>query len=375
MKRSLQIAFFIIGVLLPLLFYELWGKELVIAIFEGKGTVFSGFVNAIYPRFAVEKNRLPLDFFMHKSFQIILRCSLLFLLAGLFFYSQKKYSRFSTLTANFSSVKTSVHAVIGLRIVFFLLLLVAGKDIYDDLRALLPMEDFFRPISFLKVLHIPFPSKRESFILYGIFFFACFMGIFGIRPVAFSTLAAVCFILYQAYLNSFEKMDHGFAPLIYAALLFPFVLFEKYKAKKKNTPIFYSWSLRLIQIVIALVYFQAGIEKLLISGFHWVSAETFRSYIYLHNAPVGLWVASSDFLSFLLPLCGLVFQLSFPLLLFYPKLLKLPILLTGVLFHLGTVLLFGISHFFNPWLFTYIFFIDLSLIGKPISSLSTYFKT
>ena len=106
-----------------------------------------------------------------------------------------------------------------------------------------------------------------------------------------------------------------------------------------------------------LTYFFAGTEKLLISHFSWINPITFKAYLALHQAPIGMIVAENTLLCTLLPIGALVFQLTFFIILFYPKMSKWYIL-GGFCFHWGTTLLFGISWFINPWLMPYLFFID-----------------
>jgi hypothetical protein len=169
--------------------------------------------------------------------------------------------------------------------------------------------------------------------------------------------------LFQGWLFGFEKIDHTFSTLTYAALLIPFLLYEYTKAQKMRAATQAAWPLQLIRICIAMVYLMAGLEKLFIAGIDWIYPDSFRSYLYLHQAPIGIWVAESDFLCALMPLLAMLFQLGFIAILFVPR-LKTLILLSGVAFHTGTYLLLEVGWYINAWILVYFFFIDWTWLDQ-----------
>jgi hypothetical protein len=176
-------------------------------------------------------------------------------------------------------------------------------------------------------------------------------------------IAALVFLLMQGWLFSFEKTDHTFSTLTYAALLMPFLLHEYTKAVRDGMMTQAGWPLQLIQVCIAMVYLMAGLEKLLIGGLDWISPDSFRSYLYLHQAPAGVWVARSDLLCTVLPLGAMLFQLGFICILFFPR-LKLLIILSGIAFHTGTYVLLEVGWYINAWVFVYIFFLDWTWLDR-----------
>lgn len=127
-------------------------------------------------------------------------------------------------------------------------------------------------------------------------------------------------------------------------------------------------------IVTCVVYFVSGLEKLLMSGFGWLDPETFRTYLFIHKTDLGMRIIDNNYLMRALPFLAWVLQLSFPVILFYEK-AKYVILPAGIAFHIGTVLLLGISSLENPWLFNYIFFFDWSKFGEKLAVLPAYFRT
>jgi hypothetical protein len=189
--------------------------------------------------------------------------------------------------------------------------------------------------------------------------------IFSIQPVLSSVVAAALVILLQGWLFSFEKIDHTFSTLTYAALVMPFLVYEYAKAAKKKQHTQAGWPLQLICVCIAAVYFMAGLEKLLIAGLDWIRPDSFRSYLYLHQAPIGLWVAKSNLLCTILPLVAMLFQLGFFTILFYPALRPF-VLLSGIAFHTGTYLLLEVGWYINAWIMVYIFFIDWTWLDRCI---------
>lgn len=365
----------LLALLCFLVFYISSGAEFMKLAYEGNApTWFSTIVEVFYPRFFAEKNRLDLDFFLKKANQVALRFSIIVVLSLVFYSWWRLSSDFRTRLEVFTGKVTTIHNVYILRMVFYLVLIIATRDVYQDLRALQYLEEFYKPLGILKILHLPFPGKQVSFLIYGFLFLSAILVIFGIKPVFFSCMASLAFILYQAYLFSFEKIDHGYAPFTYAAMLFPFLLWERYLSKKRDEVNFTSWSLKLIMIVTCVVYFVSGLEKLLMSGFGWLDPETFRTYLFIHKTDLGMRIIDNNYLMRALPFLAWVLQLSFPVILFYEK-AKYVILPAGIAFHIGTVLLLGISSLENPWLFNYIFFFDWSKFGEKLAVLPAYFRT
>lgn len=360
----------LICVLGIVIFYVLVGRPLVVEAYQDAAPVWFNFIiNVLYPRFWVEKYRFELGFFLQKADQVLFRFALVNGMAIAFTIFFSYSPSFKRRVSRFWSSSVPVKRVTWLRILLYAGILFFTYDWYWYLVDFGKAAVFYKPILLLKLLGVPFPSAEVSLILCILLVLSCMAVIFSFQMVLSSVIVAALFVLIQGWINSFEKIDHTFATLTYAIILMPFLLYQQQMANRHHSSVQAGWPLQLIKLSISLVYFMAGLEKLLISGWHWLDKETFRSYIFLHQVPLGLWIAKSDFLSVLLPLFALVFQLSFISILFFPRLTAI-FLLAGIAFHMGTYLLLQVGWYFNAWVLVYIFFINWESLEKRIRSLT-----
>ncbi|MFP4290146.1 MAG: HTTM domain-containing protein [Cyclobacteriaceae bacterium] len=342
--------------------YVFFLREWVNLAYEGEAPAwFQGLIDQLYPRFAVEKQRFELAFFLQKADQIIIRLLLFTSVISWLLWINLSAVRINRL----SPLKTNIFYT-GLRLVFYLGLLYFSWHWYEDFPRLVRIEAFYKPTYLLQLMGLPILSLEIFYLLFAVYFICLLMVLLGQGKVAFSLITAALLIFFQAYFYSFEKVEHSYSTMNYVALMMPALFYElsRQKGQKQKR----SWVLFLMQATVAGIYFLAGMEKLLSSGLDWATAETFRTYIMLHDQEPGLWVAKSDFLSHLLPWTALLIQLGFPLILFFPR-YKYLILLLGVSFHLGTRLLFGIGPYFSSWLLAYAVFIDWDLLSLKIRDL------
>jgi hypothetical protein len=357
MKKSLFGIWMALTIVI-LLLYLFTGRELIVAALEGKApSWFNTIVAAFYPRLAVEKHRFHTDFFISKADQVVIRFCLvqvaLLTFAAAYTYQQSFRSRIHS----FWDIHVPVRQVEWLRVLFYLGMIFFTYDWFYYINLVRPAAVFYKPLPLLRVLGIGFPSVPVTGLLCGMLMVSYIAILLRMKPVISSAIATLLFVLLQGWLFSFEKIDHTFSTLTYAALLMPCLLYEYTKAVYSGKDIQAGWPLQLIRVCIAMVYLMAGLEKLLIAGIDWIDPDSFRSYLYLHRAPAGLWVAGSTLLCTILPLLGMLFQLGFISILFFPR-LKLIILLSGIAFHTGTYLLLDVGWYVNTWIFVYIFFIN-----------------
>ncbi len=343
--------------------YAAWGRTLAAAAVAGTAPEWlQGLVNAVYPRLAVEKHRFEAAFFLRKADQVVLRFALV---AGLLATGRYLLGRRPGLWVYghaFWNRPVPVGRVRVLQILFYAALLFFSHEWYAELASRHGAAVFYKPLPLLRPLPAGFPPPPVLALLCGSLWATCGLAMLGRWAVWSGGLAAGLFVLLQAWLYSFEKMDHTYALLTYAALPMPWLLAERQRAVREGQPLQAAWPLRLVQLVIGLVYLQTGLEKLLIGGPAWLHPETFRNYLYLHQAPLGMWVAGSDGLCVLLPALALGFELGFVLIVFRPAWAWV-FLPAGVLFHAGTYLLLGVGWYFNGWIATYIFFIPWEKLG------------
>jgi hypothetical protein len=317
---------------------------------------FTYLIDAVYPRFRVEKQRFELDFFRQKADQVVFRLALVNGLAAAALLLRQYSGAFRRRLRLFWNISVPLSRITGIRILFFAGMLFFGYEWLHYLSELSAARAFYQPLPLFRLLGIPFPSREAAGVIYGIFLLSCLAAVVNLRPVLASTLAALTFILMQGWLYSFEKIDHTFATFTYAAMLMPFMLYQAERARQRGETESAGWPLQLICLSICLVYAQAGLEKLLIAGPAWLSAESFRGYLYLHPTPLSRWVAASAVLCVLLPVTALLLQLTFISIVLVPgsRWLILP---AGWAFHAGTYELLGVGWYVGPWVIAYLFFI------------------
>ena len=358
-----NIAYFFLAVsVLATVLYLFFFRSLVSEAYHNNApSWFSNLISLAYPRFEVEKQRFELAFFQYKADQIVLRFCLVAVSLSILLLSLS----YQKLIKKYSISRSQGHFRM-LRYLFYLGLLIYTWDWYLDFEQIVRMQAFYKGVHLFRLLGVKPLALPVFYLLFGIYLFSVLLVLLDVKKIWFSALAALLFIFFQGYFFSFEKIEHSYTTLTYSAMLMPFLFYEletQNKTKGKLT----SFVLLLIQLCISGVYLLAGIEKLLTSGFSWAGAETFRTYVYLHEQPLGLMIAESDFFAHFLPWGALIFQLVFILILFLPT-YKLFFLMGGISFHWGTRLLMGIGSFFSPWIFVYIFFLNFEKITSILPS-------
>src|SRR5690606_22591998 len=143
----------------------------------------------LYPRFEIEKHRFPLEFFLSKADQIILRLFLIGALTAAGSYlintKEKVKERFSS----FWNRTTSIQNTSILRILYFSFLIIIFHDIYFDLMRLESASVFYKPITPYRLLNIPFPSETSILVICILFFLSCLLAIINFYPVLNSVIA------------------------------------------------------------------------------------------------------------------------------------------------------------------------------------------
>ena len=351
-KRRHIAVFFLLFSLLISVTYLFFFRPLVEQSYHDNAPEwFSTLVDELYPRFAVEKQRFDLAFFQYKADQVIIRLSFIMFLSGIGLWYLNP-ARF----INRHTIELPSDFYRRLRLFFYAGLLLYTWNWYEDFSRIVKMEEFYKGIHLFRFFGVGIPEIEIFYGLFAVYLISLFLVLIKNRPVLFASFTALGLVIFQGYLYSFEKIEHGYTTLTYACMLMPFLFYEL-KVQNENEKQ-KSFVLFLIQLSIAGAYFLSGAEKLLTSGFQWADAETFRTYLLLHPQEVGLWVAEQPFLLHILPWMVLFFQLSFIVVPFYPRFRHL-FLLSGIAFHWGTTWLMGIGAYLSPWIFVYVFFLDL----------------
>jgi hypothetical protein len=333
--------------LAPALAYWLWLRGLVAAYLVGSGPEwFARVAEWLYPRLPVERQRFGPDFFVQKADQVIFRWLMVVFAIGFLYFLVKNQPGLRERLRTWWGAVLDAPTLARLRVGFYLATLWFTWPWWAELRAAAGYADFFRPVWLIAWLGGGFPSRWAIDLGFGVYLAAVGLAALGVRATTSGWVAAVGFLLAQAHLQSFEKADHGFATWTYGMVLLPVLLATRPAA----------YALRLIQVAVAGAYLLAALEKLLVSGGAWVSAGGFRAQLRLHPTLLGLQIADNEWLCWLLPAAGWLFQFGFWLVLVAPR-LRWVFLPGGVLFHTGTYLLLGAGAYWSPWWAMYLFFL------------------
>ncbi len=360
-KRSKVILFLLIGtpVLITILYFTTFQYLVADAYYNKAPGWFESVVNWLYPRFTAEKNRFGLDFFLAKTDQMLIRTWLVFIGMAVLYWSTNSVGFIKQKWRNYwnQQITSSYQRLIVT--LFCVCLFVTTFDWYLDFYNIENLAPFYKPILPYRLLHLPLPGSSMLLALYGLMLFSALACVMNFRVRLFFPVMFILFIYLQGIFYCFEKTDHGYVTFTYVGFSLLFLV----ASPKKGQAVMGKWPVVLGQVLVSLVYFQAGLEKLLVSGFTWASGETFQNYLLAHPTDWGLWIAESDVLCAVLSCLTLLFQLTFPIVLFQPK-LKWYYLSYGIVFHFGTTFLMGISTYLNPWIMAYLIFIDWSLLPQ-----------
>ena len=327
-------------------------------LLSGQGPSYITWITEIfYPRLLIEKERFSGDFFLSKADQVLLRFEIINLILITFYYLLLFNSSFKRKWILFWIKKTSIDNINFLVRLFYAGLLFYSFDWFWDFEKTYQLSFFYKPLLFARLTGAAYPDifilKTACCILY----FLCLVVILNRNFFWPSAIASFTFIVLQFYFYGFEKIDHTYTTLNYSAMLMPFLIYYSYKENVKNeVP---GTFLIAIQLFICLSYFQAGLEKLLISGMAWFDPATLQHHLAAHPTILGHWIIQYDWMCSLLLASVLFFEIGFISIMFANK-AKWVFLPMGVLFHWGTVLLINVGGWLSSWIFVYIFFIDWS---------------
>lgn len=112
------------------------------------------------------------------------------------------------------------------------------------------------------------------------------------------------------------------------------------------------WPLKTAHALMALTYFSTGLTKLVFGGLRWMNGYTLQAYLLAdgvrRDLPIGVWLAQHRTLCVLLSIGTVVFELTFAISLFRPRIAPL-FFLGGLFFQIG--LLVSAGHHFYPHMF------------------------
>ena len=128
----------------------------------------------------------------------------------------------------------------------------------------------------------------------------------------------------------------------------------------------YTWPVRLVWVLFALVFFGAGVSKIRHSGLEWIASNNMALILVRHHythhplTSWGLWLAQYRWVSSLLAGWTVVTEVGMPLALFSRR-MRLILLPSVFLMQFGIWILMGVS--FRPFLACYLFWIPWDRVG------------
>ncbi|GAB4340218.1 MAG: hypothetical protein OHK0038_19650 [Flammeovirgaceae bacterium] len=216
-------------------------------------------------------------------------------------------------------------------------------------------ESFYKPISFLSWFNLPFPPVWLNWVMFSVIIVSSIFCIFRRYLFLSSLITTFIFLISQAYYQSFEKIDHGFTTFGYAALLMPFVAWERKKAIRYQQVEMSGWAIWLIQVSVVMSYFLSGMEKITVGGLSWLEAEHLSTYLLFSNTSNAKWLLQYPFLIQMFSIFIVIFQLFSPLILFFRR-FTVFFLMAGITFHSCTKFFMDVGIWLSPWIWVYVFF-------------------
>lgn len=183
---------------------------------------------------------------------------------------------------------------------------------------------------------------------YAVILFALCFG-FGFAKRITGPLFALSFFFLNNYITHF-----GTTYWITNTHLNFFSIALCFTPSKKNRE-FASFLLAFMITYIAMLYFQAGISKLLLGGWSWFfDGKRIWTETLLLGTPFGVWLTQWPWIFRILGLGTALFELFVPFLFFSRKWQK-PAAIIAILFHISTFFIMGISFWFLWTLFPALF--------------------
>ena len=139
---------------------------------------------------------------------------------------------------------------------------------------------------------------------------------------------------------------------------------RQWKPHPGRGDLIHQWPYQTIKALLVIAYFGAGWCKVVEVGFLWADGYSMQGFLLekflLHDNSIGLWLAHYYWLCLILGILTLILELTFPIILFYPRLSWI-YLTMGFSLHLGIYFAMSIS-FFKVFVTVYLIFLNLPKI-------------
>jgi hypothetical protein len=224
---------------------------------------------------------------------------------------------------------------------------------------------FYRPILAFELFGVgPIPPGLAA-ALRAILVVGGVLGLLGIRARLAAAVCAVAYLYSVGQVYSFTNVHHGDSLLGIALVVLALSpstgalsILSRWRRGAHPEPApsapVSGWPVQLVRVQIAVTYFLAGYAKLVLAGPAWGDGVSLQHYLLLRGQPVGYWLAEHPAVCAVLSVTTLVLELTFPVVLFWPRLrwLYVP---AAVAFHLVSEYVLGVGFsFFLPFLLVYV---------------------
>jgi hypothetical protein len=241
--------------------------------------------------------------------------------------------------------------------------------------------DVYAPMLITRVLHgvlrLPYLVPSVQHLLFQLMIFIGVVALVGFRTTLSTILTAVLYTYLKA-----EQYSHGgyvhhpdaiVALSLWALALSPCGAVLSIDAARRraasgkeaasvasgtadgSSP-FAGWPFRFVPLFTAMAYFLAGACKLWLGGgTGWLNGDTLRYYLAQAHMDLGMRLAEHHFLTQLMSISTVMFELGFWLVLVFPSIAWV-FALYGLAFHIGSIHLMNV-HFF-PFPLAYVFLFD-----------------
>jgi len=223
---------------------------------------------------------------------------------------------------------------------------------------------FYRPILIFELFGVgPIPPGLAAAL--RVLLVGCgVLGLLGIRARLAAAICAAAYLYSVGQVYSFTNVHHGDSLLgiaLVALALCPSTSALSARslwrrggpAEPSPSTLVSGWPVQLVRVQIAATYFLAGYAKLVLAGLAWGDGVSLQHYLLLRGQPIGYWLAEHAAVCAVLSVATLVLEVTFPVVLFWPRLrwLYVP---AAVAFHLVSEYVLGVGFsFFLPFLLVY----------------------
>jgi Vitamin K-dependent gamma-carboxylase len=227
-------------------------------------------------------------------------------------------------------------------------------------------DSMYKPLPALQAFLLPFGlDARPSFALVTVIYWITAVAGIGALVGWMSRFSLLLFAVgntfLQAFAYSFGDLHHREALMIITlwllavapaggALSLDSYLASRNSSRRKGLrkrSIFAAWPLLLVQNLFGLIYLDAALRKLYAGGFDWVNGYTLQYYLYSdasrRGSAFGLWLAQQHTAARVLSWVTILWEGTFFLVLFFPRLVWLYVPL-GIGLHAGMALT-GVASF------------------------------